>query len=220
MFESPLFSVLFRIIFNFGISSSPTFDQGLVDESSQTKDHDTRKTYHHYNYYWLHIVVLFLFVEEQKMKNKPINPLKTAIMGVLLMGSLITSSTHASEASDAIDKINAQFEAGFTNGKAKTIADVYTQDAQILPPNSKIITGYDAILAFWQGAIDMGITSADLDTIEQDEQGDTAIEIGKYVLRGESDNVLDEGKYIVVWKKRNAGWKYFRDMWSSGLPAN
>ncbi len=154
------------------------------------------------------------------MKNKPINPLKTAIMGVLLMGSLITSSTHASEASDAIDKINAQFEAGFTNGEAKTIADVYTQDAQILPPNSKIITGYDAILAFWQGAIDMGITSADLDTIELDEQGDTAIEIGKYVLKGESDNVLDEGKYIVVWKKRNAGWKYFRDMWSSALPAN
>ena len=29
---------------------------------------------------------------------------------------------------------------------------------------------------------------------------------------------MDEGKYIVIWKREPGGWKIYRDMWSSNSP--
>ena len=47
--------------------------------------------------------------------------------------------------------------------------------------------------------------------------GNTAIEEGKYTLRGESGNVLDRGKYIVIWKQQVGQWKLHRDIWTTSL---
>ena len=65
--------------------------------------------------------------------------------------------------------------------------------------------------------MDMGIKSAKLETIEVEGHGDTAIDVGKYTLRGESGNVLDRGKYLVIWKQLAGQWKLHRDIWTSSL---
>jgi len=31
-------------------------------------------------------------------------------------------------------------------------------------------------------------------------------------------STMDEGKYIVIWKREGDGWKLYRDMWSSDSP--
>ena len=51
-----------------------------------------------------------------------------------------------------------QFMAAFSRGDAAGAAAVYTADAQVLPPNSDVITGQQAIQTFWQGAMNLGIT--------------------------------------------------------------
>ena len=120
---------------------------------------------------------------------------------------------------DAIATANATFMEIFGHGDAPGIANLYTQDGQLLPPHSDTITGHAGIATFWQGAIDMGIKSAHLSTVELDEcGGETAVETGTYEL-GDGTNVMDHGTYLVVWKLDGGTWKLHRDIWNTSVPA-
>ena len=145
-------------------------------------------------------------------------PLLTSLMAGAML-NLVSINAGASEAAKAIEAVNQAFENGFKQSSAAEIAAVYTQEGQLLPPNGEFVSGSSAIEAFWQSAIDSGIKQADLETIELDQQGDTAIEVGRYTLSGSAGATLDQGKYIVVWKLENGEWKYHRDMWSSSQSA-
>jgi uncharacterized protein (TIGR02246 family) len=117
----------------------------------------------------------------------------------------------------AIEAANEVFMATFNRGDTAALADLYTENGQLLPAGSDFVTGKEAIQNFWQGVMDMGIKSANLESIEVEGHGDTAIDGGKYTLRGESGNVLDRGKYLVIWKQQAGQWKLHRDMWTSSL---
>jgi uncharacterized protein (TIGR02246 family) len=119
-----------------------------------------------------------------------------------------------------IESGNSEFMAAFGRGDAAGIAGLYTADAQLLPANSDVVQGTAAIRAFWQGALDMGLKAARLETLEVDAQGDTAIEIGRYTLRVAGDAVADAGKYLVVWKNDAGRWKIHRDIWTTSQPAS
>jgi uncharacterized protein (TIGR02246 family) len=119
---------------------------------------------------------------------------------------------------DAIAAANENFMAAFKRGDAAGLAALYTEDGQLLPPNSDFMTGREAIQAFWQGAMDMGIKSAQIEIGEVEDHGDTAIEVSKYTLQGEGGQVLDKGKYIVIWKQEDGQWKLHRDIFNSSMP--
>lgn len=93
------------------------------------------------------------------------------------------------------------------------------QEGQVLPPGGDLVIGQQAIQGFWQAVMDMGIKEASLETGEVEGHGDTAIEVSTYTLRGEGGQVLDEGKYIAIWKQEGGQWKLHRDMLNSSLPA-
>jgi uncharacterized protein (TIGR02246 family) len=120
---------------------------------------------------------------------------------------------------DAIAAANVEFVAAFGRGNAAGVAALYTEGGQLLPPNADVMTGKEAIQAFWQGAMDMGIRSAQLEIVEVEDHGDTAIEVSRYTLCGEGGQVLDRGKYIVVWKREGGQWKLHRDIFNSSMPA-
>jgi ketosteroid isomerase-like protein len=79
--------------------------------------------------------------------------------------------------------------------------------------------GKAAIQTFWQALMDMGIKEAKLDIVEVEEQDDLAVEVSKYTLQGDEGQVLDQGKYIVIWKQENGQWKLHRNIFNSSLPA-
>ena len=114
---------------------------------------------------------------------------------------------------------NKHFMDAFGRGDAAGLAHLYTGGGQLLPPNSEVVAGRDAIRAFWQGALDAGLTEATLDTVEVDSTGDTAVEVGRYALRAKGGQVADAGKYVVVWKREGGGWKLHRDIWNTNRPA-
>jgi uncharacterized protein (TIGR02246 family) len=120
----------------------------------------------------------------------------------------------------AIAAANEGFMAAFNGGNAAGVAALYTEDGQLLPPNADVMAGKEAIQAFWQGAMDMGIASAQLEIVEVDGHGDTAVEVSRYTLCGAGGQVLDQGKYIVVWKRENGQWKLHRDIFNSSVPAS
>lgn len=121
---------------------------------------------------------------------------------------------------DAIAGVNGKFMEAFNRGDARNCAfGTYTADAQIMPPNCDIIQGREGIQKFWQGAMDMGIASAALQTVELEAHGDAVVEIGKYVLKAIDGRPIDEGKYQVVWHREEGQWKWHRDIWNSSRPA-
>lgn len=127
---------------------------------------------------------------------------------------MITTLT-TTNLSSAIGMANQTFETTFAKGDAAGMANLYTQEAMLLPTGSAILQGRTAIEQFWQGAMDAGIKGAYLKTIELEDQGDTAIEVGNYTLTNASGKDLDHGKYMVVWKQEEGNWKLHRDIFNS-----
>lgn len=124
-----------------------------------------------------------------------------------------------SETAIAIEAVNQELEAAMAAGSASRLTAIYTAKGQLLPPNTPIIQGHDNIHAYWEAVVDQGIGEAELETIELDELGETAIEIGLFVMKTTEGSIADTGKYLIVWKKEQGTWKYHRDIWSSSNAA-
>jgi len=120
-----------------------------------------------------------------------------------------------SDLSTGIGNANAAFMESFSTGDAQGVASLYTDDGQLLPPGGDVVTGRQAVEDFWTNVMDVGISSARLQTVELEGHGDTAIEIGRYTLGVADGSVADEGKYLVVWKRRDGAWKLHRDIWNT-----
>lgn len=120
---------------------------------------------------------------------------------------------------EEIVKANTKFMEYFRNGDSKGLADCYTVDAKVLPPNSDEVSGREAIARFWQALMDSGIKEVKLMTGEVDGDGATAVEVSKYSLHDANGETLDSGKYIVIWKEEDGRWKLHQDIFNSSLPA-
>ena len=118
---------------------------------------------------------------------------------------------------EAIAQANARFVERFNEGDIAGAAEVYTEDARILPPGAEMISGKAAIREFWAGAAEaFGIKSVTLETVVLEQQSaDSACEIGRFSLNG-ADGLLDQGKYVVVWQQGDDGaWRWNWDIWNS-----
>ena len=124
----------------------------------------------------------------------------------------------STETQAAIAAANQRFMEMFDQGDAAGMGNSYTPDGQILPPNLGPITGQGPIAEFWGGVMGMGIKTVRLTTVEVEDHGATAVEIGNYSLGGGDGQTLDQGKYLVVWKDVGNGWKLHRDIWNSSMP--
>jgi len=119
----------------------------------------------------------------------------------------------------AIRSVDEMLCASFRRGSAGEMVALYTVDGQVLPPNNEVFEGTNAILDFWQGAFDLGLKELKLEGTEIEVFGDTAVEVGQYVLLGAGGTEADRGKYIVIWKNQGGMWKLHRDIWNSSKPA-
>jgi uncharacterized protein (TIGR02246 family) len=118
---------------------------------------------------------------------------------------------------DEIRAANRSFMDCFKRGDAAGLAALYTGDAKLLPPDSQMMDGTDAIRSFWQGAMNMGVKEATLETVEVESRDDLAYEIGRYTLVIQSkggESTTAKGKYVVVWKNLDGGWRLHVDIWN------
>ncbi len=122
----------------------------------------------------------------------------------------------------AIEAAYAKFAANFNRGDAAGVAALYTENATIMPPNSKAIHGTQGILEYWNTGIQMGIKDLKITVEDVKVNGDTAYENGKYSIKIQpegQEGVMDNGKYLVVWKRQDDGdWKIHSDIWNSSAP--
>ena len=125
----------------------------------------------------------------------------------------------ASSARAEVEALNARFADAFNAADARGIADCYTRDAQLLPANSDIVSGRGAIEEFWRGAMASGVAGVTVESVEVEAQGDLAVDVGRYSLRGADGATLDRGKYMVLLHREGGSLRLHRDIWTTSQPA-
>ena len=130
---------------------------------------------------------------------------------------MATITETASDIREEIRSANENFEKNFASGDARGMASLYTSDGMLLPAGTGIQKGTNAIQNFWQMVMDMGIKAAHLETLEVEQVGETAIEMGQYELSGADGQRMDQGKYLIIWKREEGQWKLHKDIWNTSL---
>ncbi|MCU7805360.1 MAG: DUF4440 domain-containing protein [Candidatus Thiodiazotropha sp. (ex Lucinoma borealis)] len=115
------------------------------------------------------------------------------------------------------DAILEKFEHLFRQGNMAEVAGFYSDNAMLLPAGSDLIEGRQAIEAYWQEALDMGIRRIKIDLMELEQHGESATEVSRYTMFDAEEAVVDHGKGIMIWKYEGNAWKMHRDIWTSNL---
>lgn len=135
---------------------------------------------------------------------------------VLLLASTLAVQA---EVKNEIESAGQKFSEAYAKGDAAALAAMYTEDAQLMPPNAEPLRGREAIRKYWQGALDSGMKHLKLETLEVFGQGEITTEVGTYTALDAAEKVLERGKFIVVWKREDGQWRILRDMFSSNAPS-
>lgn len=123
------------------------------------------------------------------------------------------------KAREAITQAYKVFGEAFYKGDADTMSQMYTEDAEWLIPEAPIIRGRKAIAQAWKDTIGSGGNTVRVDIGEVQESGDWAFEVGTFTASAPNGQVLNAGKYIVIWKRQSAGdWKTHRDIFNWDIP--
>jgi uncharacterized protein (TIGR02246 family) len=142
-------------------------------------------------------------------------------LGLLALVCLAVNgvSSAAEDVKAAIDSQNTAWGAAVAKGDAAALAALYTETAKAYPPNGPAVAGRAAIGELFGGMLASGIRSIKLTASEVTGSGDSAQEVGTYVVKSPDGAVAEQGKYIVLWKKEGGQWKLHRDIWNSDAPA-
>jgi len=118
-----------------------------------------------------------------------------------------------------INETTNTFIDAFNKGDNEIIGGLYTTDAMLMPPDTGIIEGRDAIEKFWQQIFAMGADSISLENMDVAPHLLEAWVTGSGVIYNTEGDKLDEIKYIIGWQRVGEDWKIHRDIWNSSMPA-
>jgi uncharacterized protein (TIGR02246 family) len=156
------------------------------------------------------------------------------IVGLFLIATAtISMMSFASDESSsaavrlAIEESHRTYAAAMKRGDAKALASHFTADAILLPQNSGMQRGRDAIQAWFASWLPATMVHTfEATSTEVTVVGDTAYEVGTYKMEFTpqgSPRISNLGKYLMVWKRTSDGtWRILRDMYNTNEapPAN
>ena len=125
----------------------------------------------------------------------------------------------------AIDAANATWPRLTSSAHADSIADLYTADAVMMPPNMATVHGRDLIRAFFAVMNTMAGVTLTLRAESVWGSGPAATEMGRWTFTWAAGATpppgmptADSGKYLARWVEENGRWLMAQDIWNSDLP--
>ncbi|UCH65469.1 MAG: SgcJ/EcaC family oxidoreductase [Ignavibacterium sp.] len=119
----------------------------------------------------------------------------------------------------AIEQVTQVFQNAENSNDWSNIAEFFSADAILMPPNGVAIQGIDNIRKYFESF--PAVTFLKLENIEVKGFGDYAYTYGRYALKGtlpEDDPVTDEEKYLEIRQKQADGsWLIYREMFNSDM---
>lgn len=137
-------------------------------------------------------------------------------MRVLLLPALVALPLAGSSALKVkVDALNEAFAAAMMKGDATAVADLYTEDAQLLFFKGTTLKGRSAIQAFLTGMFKgMQVKAMKIVSEETHPMGDLLLDQGHYEMTSEADGKVEttKARYLQVLKKGKDGkFLLFRD---------
>lgn len=147
--------------------------------------------------------------------------MKRFISCLLLINVLISCSPQVDQEQikASILSTNTTFMENITGKNAEAVADLYTEDCQLMAPNMATFSRREGVKTYMEHGISSGITSIKLTSLEVTGTKDLAIERGNYEVYVMDSIKVDAGKYMVEWKKTGDQWQLHRDIMNSDMPA-
>ncbi len=150
------------------------------------------------------------------------HPVKFSITALLFF-CVFTSSyaqnaenRELAEAKKAIAASNAIYFEAFKKDDPSIFVNSYADDCLIMAPGVPAQKGHKGALCFFESACEIGLRDGSFLTIDVYGLGDGYVaEEGFWKSYDKNHKLFDAGKYLVLWKKTKAGWKMFRDSFSS-----
>ncbi|WP_343707946.1 hypothetical protein [Flavobacterium sp.] len=159
------------------------------------------------------------------MKNYALGTILKLIVFTILLNSCNSASkketANLDEAKKAIQESNAIYFNSFKNNDPSIFINRYADDASILLPNAPQIYGKEGAAKFFRKAYDeYGLRGGKFITTAVYGDGvEYVTEEGLWQSLNSKGELMDDGKFLVLWKKTPKGWKMFRDSFSSNREA-
>jgi uncharacterized protein (TIGR02246 family) len=153
--------------------------------------------------------------------------MKNVILGscfVLLAACATTNPNNdivAGDAENAIRRMDADFNASIAAGSVDGMMKIYADNAVLMPPNTPVMRGRDAIRQYWTAVIGSGKVEATVTADDITQSCDMATEIGHYNLAispAGGAPMRDTGKYVITWRRIDGQWRAVADIFNSDLP--
>jgi len=141
-----------------------------------------------------------------------------AALAVALLVVGLAGPAFAKNSKDQIDEAAKAWITAFEARDAGRLSSVYGEDGMILPPNTDVIQGTEAIMNFFKGMLDTG-ANLQLENQETFVEGKLGYRMGLYKVFAKDGAMLDRGKYMEIWRKSEDRWWLNRDIWNTSLPA-
>jgi len=118
-----------------------------------------------------------------------------------------------------IENATAKFSELYSKKSWDALSNFYTEHSLLMVPNSPPVNGKEGAINFLMNTwLNLNFDRAVLETIETSSLPSNLVyERGRYTYYSKDGNVIDEGKYIVIWKKILNDWKIFVDAPSSNV---
>jgi ketosteroid isomerase-like protein len=111
----------------------------------------------------------------------------------------------------SLDKAAAGWEAAYNEKNAESVAALYTEDGQLLPPGAGAVNGRAAIKDFWSNDIATQWAKISIRAESSTVAGDWAYRSGVW----STGSPALTGKYLEVWKRVGDSWQLHKDIWNS-----
>lgn len=114
---------------------------------------------------------------------------------------------------------NDRFAEAHVTGDSAIMLEYYTDDARIFPPNSDVVVGRAAIEALVALYVGFDIREFREETTVIYGTEDLLIDEGTYLMRWGTENLVEQGKYVNVWRNVGGDWKVCSNIWNANAPA-
>ena len=128
-------------------------------------------------------------------------------------------SREVAAARPALDSVARRWERYTAAAQADSIAMLFTEQGEQLPPNAKPVVGRPAIQAFQTQFYSQGPTSISISTDEVLVNGPLAVSRGGFTYEVKAAKAIaDTGKYLMHWHQIGGKWLIADQAWSSNIP--
>lgn len=141
------------------------------------------------------------------------------ITTVLLAGSTAEAANAATADRGAVIAVTEHWAAAYASGDLKTIDDMYTDDAKLLPAGSEAIAGRTAIAQWFEKNLRPALPATiRFSNYEIHAASDWATSVSDIEIRDGDGHLRTRGKQILLLLKRDGRWQIHRDMWTNNGP--